>query len=215
MSGDGGLRDLRVDYGREPLDERAMHADPLEQFRVWFGEAVAAGIPEPNAMTLGTAEAGGRVSCRTVLLKGFDGRGFVFYTNHGSRKGRQLAANPRAALLFAWLTLERQVEIEGRVERVSEEESEEYFQSRPFGSRLGAWVSEQSSVIASREVLTARFAELKAKFADGNMPKPDFWGGYRVVPESVEFWQGGHDRLHDRFLYEKRGEVWQRVRLAP
>jgi pyridoxamine 5'-phosphate oxidase len=215
MSGDGGLRDLRVDYGREPLDERAMHADPLEQFRVWFGEAVAAGIPEPNAMTLGTAEAGGRVSCRTVLLKGFDGRGFVFYTNHGSRKGRQLAANPRAALLFAWLTLERQVEIEGRVERVSEEESEEYFQSRPFGSRLGAWVSEQSSVIASREVLTARFAELKAKFADGNMPKPEFWGGYRVVPESVEFWQGGHDRLHDRFLYEKRGEVWQRVRLAP
>jgi pyridoxamine 5'-phosphate oxidase len=215
MSGDGGLRDLRVDYGREPLDERAMHADPLEQFRVWFGEAVAAGIPEPNAMTLGTAEAGDRVSCRTVLLKGFDGRGFVFYTNHGSRKGRQLAANPRAALLFAWLTLERQVEIEGRVERVSEEESEEYFQSRPFGSRLGAWVSEQSSVIASREVLTARFAELKAKFADGNMPKPEFWGGYRVVPESVEFWQGGHDRLHDRFLYEKRGEVWQRVRLAP
>jgi pyridoxamine 5'-phosphate oxidase len=215
MSGDGGLRDLRVDYGREPLDERAMHADPLEQFRVWFGEAVAAGIPEPNAMTLGTAEAGGRVSCRTVLLKGFDGRGFVFYTNHGSRKGRQLAANPRAALLFAWLTLERQVEIEGRVERVSEEESEEYFQSRPFGSRLGAWVSEQSSVIASREVLTARFAELKAKFADGNMPKPEFWGGYRVVPESVEFWQGGHDRLHDRFLYEKRGEVWHRVRLAP
>jgi pyridoxamine 5'-phosphate oxidase len=215
MSGDGGLRDLRVDYGREPLDERAMHADPLEQFRVWFGEAVAAGIPEPNAMTLGTAETGGRVSCRTVLLKGFDGRGFVFYTNHGSRKGRQLAANPRAALLFAWLTLERQVEIEGRVERVSEEESEEYFQSRPFGSRLGAWVSEQSSVIASREVLTARFAELKAKFADGNMPKPEFWGGYRVVPESVEFWQGGHDRLHDRFLYEKRGEVWQRVRLAP
>ena len=215
MSGDGGLRDLRVDYGREPLDERAMHADPLEQFRVWFGEAVAAGIPEPNAMTLGTAEAGGRVSCRTVLLKGFDGRGFVFYTNHGSRKGRQLAANPRAALLFAWLTLERQVEIEGRVERVSEEESEEYFQSRPFGSRLGAWVSEQSSVIASREVLTARFAELKAKFADGNMPKPEFWGGYRVVPELVEFWQGGHDRLHDRFLYEKRGEIWQRVRLAP
>jgi pyridoxamine 5'-phosphate oxidase len=215
MSGDGGLRDLRVDYGREPLDEWAMHADPLEQFRVWFGEAVAAGIPEPNAMTLGTAEAGGRVSCRTVLLKGFDGRGFVFYTNHGSRKGRQLAANPRAALLFAWLTLERQVEIEGRVERVSEEESEEYFQSRPFGSRLGAWVSEQSSVIASREVLTARFAELKAKFADGNMPKPEFWGGYRVVPESVEFWQGGHDRLHDRFLYEKRGEIWHRVRLAP
>jgi pyridoxamine 5'-phosphate oxidase len=215
MSGDGGLRDLRVDYGREPLDERAIHADPLEQFRVWFGEAVAAGIPEPNAMTLGTAEAGGRVSCRTVLLKGFDGRGFVFYTNHGSRKGRQLAANPRAALLFAWLTLERQVEIEGRVERVSEEESEEYFQSRPFGSRLGAWVSEQSSVIASREVLTARFAELKAKFADGNMPKPEFWGGYRVVPESVEFWQGGHDRLHDRFLYEKRGEIWHRVRLAP
>jgi pyridoxamine 5'-phosphate oxidase len=166
-------------------------------------------------MVLGTAEAGGRVSCRTVLLKGFDGRGFVFYTNHGSRKGSQLAANPRAALLFPWVDLERQVEIEGAVERVSEEESGEYFRSRPRGSRLGAWVSEQSAEIESREVLLRRLAELEAEFGNGEIPKPDFWGGYRVVPDSMEFWQGGHDRLHDRFLYRREGGGWRRVRLSP
>lgn len=215
MKGERGLADLRVDYGREPLDEAAMLADPFEQFRVWFDEAVASGIREPNAMVLGTAEAGGRVSCRTVLLKGFDGRGFVFYTNHGSRKGRQLAANPRAALLFPWVDLERQVEIEGAVERVSEEESGEYFRSRPRGSRLGAWVSEQSAEIESREVLLRRLAELEAEFGEGEIPKPDFWGGYRVVPDSMEFWQGGHDRLHDRFLYRREGGGWRRVRLSP
>lgn len=215
MKGERGLADLRVDYGREPLDEAAMLADPFQQFRVWFDEAVASGIREPNAMVLGTAEAGGRVSCRTVLLKGFDGRGFVFYTNHGSRKGRQLAANPRAALLFPWVDLERQVEIEGAVERVSEEESGEYFRSRPRGSRLGAWVSEQSAEIESREVLLRRLAELEAEFGNGEIPKPDFWGGYRVVPDSIEFWQGGHDRLHDRFLYRREGGGWCRVRLSP
>lgn len=215
MSAGRGLADLRVDYGREPLEEAAMPGDPFEQFRVWFEEAVAAGIREPNAMTLGTAEVDGRVSCRTVLLKAFDGRGFVFYTNHGSRKGRQLAANPRAALLFPWVALERQVEIEGCVERVSEEESEEYFRSRPRGSRLGAWVSEQSAEIESREVLLRRLAELEAEFAGGEIPKPDFWGGYRVVPDSIEFWQGGHDRLHDRFLYRKKDGAWHRVRLSP
>jgi len=209
------LADLRVDYGREPLDEAAMLPDPFGQFRVWFDEAVASGIREPNAMVLGTAEAGGRVSCRTVLLKGFDGRGFVFFTNHGSRKGRQLAANPRAALLFPWVDLERQVEIEGSVERVSEEESVEYFRSRPRGSRLGAWVSEQSAEIESREVLLRRLAELEAEFGEGEIPKPDFWGGYRVVPDSMEFWQGGHDRLHDRFLYRREGGAWRRVRLSP
>ena len=215
MNGERGLADLRVDYGREPLDEAAMLADPFGQFRVWFDEAVASGIREPNAMVLGTAEAGGRVSCRTVLLKGFDGRGFVFYTNHASRKGRQLAANPRAALLFPWVDLERQVEIEGAVERVSAEESEEYFRSRPRGSRLGAWVSEQSAEIQSREVLLQRLAELEAEFGEGEIPKPDFWGGYRVVPDSMEFWQGGHDRLHDRFLYRREGGGWRRVRLSP
>lgn len=215
MKGERGLADLRVDYGREPLDEAAMQADPFGQFRAWFDEAVASGIREPNAMVLGTAEAGGRVSCRTVLLKGFDGRGFVFYTNHGSRKGSQLAANPRAALLFPWVDLERQVEIEGAVERVSEEESGEYFRSRPRGSRLGAWVSEQSAEIESREVLLRRLAELEAEFGNGEIPKPDFWGGYRVVPDSMEFWQGGHDRLHDRFLYRREGGGWRRVRLSP
>jgi pyridoxamine 5'-phosphate oxidase len=215
VKGERGLADLRVDYGREPLDEAAMLADPFEQFRVWFDEAVASGIREPNAMVLGTAEAGGRVSCRTVLLKGFDVRGFVFYTNHGSRKGRQLAANPRAALLFPWVDLERQVEIEGAVERVSAEESEEYFRSRPRGSRLGAWVSEQSAEIESREVLLRRLAELEAEFGEGEIPKPDFWGGYRLVPDSMEFWQGGHDRLHDRFLYRREGDGWRRVRLSP
>jgi pyridoxamine 5'-phosphate oxidase len=209
------VADLRVDYGREPLDEAAILADPFGQFRVWFDEAVASGIREPNAMVLGTAEAGGRVSCRTVLLKGFDDRGFVFYTNHGSRKGRQLAENPRAALLFPWVDLERQVEVEGGVERVSEEESEEYFRSRPRGSRLGAWVSEQSAEIESREVLLWRLAELEAEFGDGEIPKPDFWGGYRVVPDSMEFWQGGPSRLHDRFLYRREGGSWRRVRLSP
>lgn len=209
------IHELRRNYQRDPLVETALNADPVAQFRVWFEEARAAGILEPNAMTLGTADAGGCVSCRTVLLKGIDERGFVFFTNYGSRKAQQIEQNPRAALLFPWIELERQVEIAGRVEKIAESESLEYFLSRPFGSRIGAWVSEQSSVIASRDVLETRFQELKNEFADGNVPKPKGWGGYRVVPETIEFWQGGADRLHDRFFYSRSDTGWKISRLAP
>jgi pyridoxamine 5'-phosphate oxidase len=209
------IHELRRNYQRDPLVETALNSDPVAQFRVWFEEARVAGILEPNAMTLGTADAGGCVSCRTVLLKGIDERGFVFFTNYGSRKARQIGQNPRAALLFPWIELERQVEIAGSVEKIAESESLEYFLSRPFGSRIGAWVSEQSSVIASRDVLESRFQELKNEFADGNVPKPKGWGGYRVVPETIEFWQGGADRLHDRFFYSRSDTGWKISRLAP
>jgi pyridoxamine 5'-phosphate oxidase len=166
-------------------------------------------------MTLGTADASGRVSCRTVLLKAYDERGFVFFTNYGSRKARQIAENPQASLLFPWVALARQVEIAGRVEKISLAESLAYFMSRPFGSRLGAWVSDQSDVIPSRQILLAKFDELKRKFAHGEIPKPEGWGGYRIVPDSVEFWQGGHDRLHDRFFYSVEGGSWKISRLSP
>ena len=166
-------------------------------------------------MTLGTSDAAGKVSCRTVLLKAYDQRGFVFFTNYGSRKARQLAENPHASLLFPWIVLARQVEISGLVEKISAGESMAYFLSRPFGSRLGAWVSEQSSVISSRQVLLSKFAELKQKFASGEIPKPEGWGGFRVVPSSLEFWQGGQDRLHDRFLYKRAEKSWTISRLAP
>jgi pyridoxamine 5'-phosphate oxidase len=166
-------------------------------------------------MTLGTADRSGNVSCRTVLLKAYDDRGFVFFTNYGSRKALQIAENPRAALLFPWVALARQVEIAGPVEKISAAESLAYFMSRPFGSRLGAWVSDQSSVISSRQILLAKYEELKRKFVNGEVPKPEGWGGYRVVPESLEFWQGGQDRLHDRLLYKKSGAGWAISRLAP
>ena len=215
MATDSEIHHLRRDYQREPLDAASFKADPLAQFREWFEEARSAGILEPNAMTLGTAHSSGRVSCRTVLLKGIDERGFVFFTNYGSRKAHQMTANPQAALLFPWITLERQVEVAGQVEKISEAESLEYFLSRPFGSRIGAWVSEQSSVIPSRDVLVAKFEELKKQFADGNVPKPEGWGGYRVVPETIEFWQGGVDRLHDRLLYTRMDAGWKISRLSP
>lgn len=215
MNSESDIHALRVDYKHEPLTEDSLDADPISQFRRWFDDARASGIPEPNAMTLGTADSGGRVSCRTVLLKAFDDRGFVFFTNYGSRKARHIAENPRAALLFPWVALARQIEIAGPVEKISAAESLAYFLSRPVGSRLGAWVSEQSKVIPSRNVLLTKFEELKAKFADGEIPKPDFWGGYRVVPETIEFWQGGGDRLHDRFLYTQKNRTWSHVRLSP
>lgn len=215
MSDPSEIADLRKDYDREPLSEASLDPDPVLQFRAWFEEARASGIPEPNAMTLGTAGASGRVSCRTVLLKAYDERGFVFFTNYGSRKARQIAENPRASLLFPWVSLARQIEIAGPVERISAAESLAYFLSRPFGSRLGAWVSDQSAVIPSRQVLLAKFEELKRRFADGNVPKPEGWGGYRVEPETIEFWQGGHDRLHDRFLYSRQGVSWTISRLSP
>jgi pyridoxamine 5'-phosphate oxidase len=215
MTPDSDIHNLRVDYKHEPLHEDSLDPDPIAQFRKWFDEARTSGIPEPNAMTLGTADQNGRVSCRTVLLKGYDDRGFVFFTNYGSRKARQIAENPHAALLFPWVALARQIEIAGPVEKISAAESLAYFLSRPVGSRLGAWVSDQSQVISSRNVLLTKYEELKKQFADGEIPKPDFWGGYRVIPETIEFWQGGGDRLHDRFLYAKKNRTWSHVRLSP
>ncbi|MEI6278044.1 MAG: pyridoxamine 5'-phosphate oxidase [Verrucomicrobiae bacterium] len=209
------IQHLRRDYDRDPLTESDLDPDPVKQFRMWFEDARASGIPEPNAMTLGTADAAGHVSCRTVLLKAYDDRGFVFFTNYGSRKARQITENPHASLLFPWVALARQVEIAGRVEKISVAESIAYFMSRPFGSRLGAWVSDQSDVIPSRQILLAKFEELKRRFAQGEIPKPEGWGGYRVVPDSFEFWQGGHDRLHDRFFYQREGTAWTISRLAP
>jgi pyridoxamine 5'-phosphate oxidase len=215
MKFESEIHHLREDYKREPLTEELLDPDPVAQFRIWFDEARASGIPEPNAMTLGTADKSGRVSCRTVLLKAYDERGFVFFTNYGSRKAEQIAANPHAALLFPWVALARQIEIAGPVEKISPAESIAYFLSRPVGSRLGAWVSEQSKVISSRSVLVAKYEELKRRFADGEIPKPDFWGGYRVIPETIEFWQGGGDRLHDRILYTRKDGGWVRSRLSP
>lgn len=209
-------QDLRIDYAKSYLDESAVAADPVTQFAQWFEAARAAGLPEPNAMTLATADAGGAPSARVVLLKGFDAAGFVFFTNYESRKGRDLAANPRACLNFYWQPMERQVRVEGAVERVSRAESEAYFHARPAGAQVGAWVSRQSSVIASRAELERREAEFTAKFAGGGVPLPDFWGGYRVVPRAVEFWQGRPSRLHDRLLYTRTAEgVWRLQRLSP
>lgn len=215
MSEESALSHLRQDYDREPLLESDLDPDPVRQFRLWFEEARASGIPEPNAMTLGTADRAGIVSCRTVLLKAYDERGFVFFTNYGSRKARQIAENPRASLLFPWVALARQIEIAGTVEKISAGESLAYFLSRPFGSRLGAWVSEQSSVVSSRKILLAKYEELKRQFSNGEVPKPEGWGGYRVIPAGMEFWQGGHDRLHDRFCYRMTDAGWTISRLAP
>jgi len=209
------IHTLRQDYKHDPLDECGMSEDPVQQFRGWFEEARASGIAEPNAMSLGTADASGRVSCRTVLLKAYDARGFVFFTNYGSRKARQIAENPQASVLFPWVALARQIEIAGPVEKISVAESVAYFMSRPFGSRLGAWVSDQSSVISSRQVLISKYEELKKRFSSGEVPRPEGWGGFRIVPETIEFWQGGADRLHDRFLYTRAGDSWEISRLAP
>ena len=209
-------QDLRIDYGRGQLAEADAAADPVAQFGRWFADARAANVPEPNAMTVATADASGAPSARVVLLKGFDERGFAFFTNYDSRKGRELAANPRAALCFYWQPLERQVRIEGTVERVSRAESEAYFRTRPASAQVGAWASRQSSVIRSREELEQHERELAARFAGGPVPLPDFWGGFRVVPAAVEFWQGRPSRLHDRILYTRAGDgTWARQRLSP
>ena len=198
------------------LHERDLDPDPLRQFESWLQEAVDAGQLEPLAMALATAPLDGTPSVRMVLLRGRDPRGFTFYTNHRSRKGRELAQNPLAALLFHWDRLARQVRIEGHVERVSREESEAYFSSRPAGSRLAAWASDQSQVVASREALDAAYAEVASRFAGEDVPLPPFWGGYRVVPDSFEFWQGRPNRFHDRLRYRRSPDGgWLIERLAP
>lgn len=211
------LADLRKDYSLAGLLEKDLAKDPFRQFEKWFQEAEAAKVVEPNAMTLSTVGSDGRPSSRTVLLKGLDGRGFVFYSNYESRKGRELANIPRATLLFPWLALERQVIVEGAVTRVSREESEAYFHSRPRASQLGAWVSQQSSVITGRAVLEDAMKALEQKYAGKEVPLPPAWGGYRVTPETVEFWQGRRSRLHDRLRYRRDGKdgAWTVERLAP
>lgn len=206
---------LRVDYKRAALSERDAASDPFELFTRWFDEAVAAAIPEPNAMTLATVDAAGRPAARIVLMKGIDARGVVFHTNYDSRKGRDLAGNPRAALLFFWVGLERQVRIDGTAERVSAEDSDAYFAARPRGSQISAWASPQSEPVADRAWLEARFAECETRFASGAVPRPPNWGGVRVVPDRFEFWQGRASRLHDRLVWSRQGDRWTIGRLAP
>ena len=211
------ITDLRREYARARLDEADVSHDPIVEFARWFAEAQEAQVPDATAMTLATATADGEPSARIVLLKAFDERGFVFFTDYRSRKGAELEANPRAALVFYWAELDRQVRITGGVALTTREESERYFRSRPLGSRLGAWASHQSRVIPGRAALEADVREIEARFADGEVPLPAHWGGYRVVPDAIEFWQGRESRLHDRIQYvrESGGRGWRVERLSP
>lgn len=207
---------LRQEYSRFGLRESDLHPDPIEQFTKWFNDAVASEIVEPNILTLATATADGFPSARTVLLKGYDGRGFIVYTNQQSRKGRELAENPRASLVFWWDRLERQVIIQGTVTPVSPEEADAYFRVRPRGSQIGAWVSRQSTVVESRDVLERRLEELEKEFEGKEIPRPEYWGGYVVKPHSIEFWQGRPNRLHDRLRYRLSDTGnWIIERLSP
>ena len=208
------IASLRKSYERAELDESACHADPLQQFALWLQQAIDGQLPEPNAMTLATVGSDGRPSTRVVLIKGFDARGIVWYTNYESRKGHELALHPHAALQFHWVELERVVRIEGPVEKVTAAESDAYFATRPLDSRLGAWASPQSQVISSRAVLVANAAKVGARHAL-NPPRPPHWGGYRLAPDRWEFWPGRKSRLHDRLRYRRDGQAWVRERLAP
>lgn len=209
------LADFRKEYSDRGLRRAELEADPIVQFSNWFSQAIEMGVHEPNAMTLATVDDKGMPLQRTVLLKNVDSSGFTFFTNYRSRKAAQMEINPQACLLFPWLTLERQIIIQGTVEKVSREESQQYFISRPRDSQIGAWVSNQSEVIASREILTQQLEDIKDRFQDGEIPLPPYWGGYRVKPRSIEFWQGGPARLHDRFLYQLENGQWKIDRLSP
>jgi len=209
------IGDLRRDYAKARLDESSVSADPIVEFARWFEEAVKAELHEPNAMTLATATADGTPSARIVLLKGFDERGFVFFTDYRSRKGTELAENPKAALVFYWPELERQVRITGSTTETDRPESEAYFRTRPRGSRLGAWISHQSQVIAGRQQLDERVPELEGRYPGDDVPLPPYWGGFRLRPDSIEFWQGRASRLHDRIRYVRDGDRWRIERLSP
>jgi len=213
------IQAMRRNYNADSLDETTAKINPFEQFETWFTQAQQAELLEPNAMMVATVDEHNRPATRTVLLKGFDENGFVFYTNFHSRKAQHLENNPNIALQFLWLPLERQVMITGRAEKLSTKESLSYFLSRPKGSQIGAWVSQQSQIISNKSLLLAQFEKMKEKFQHGEVPLPDFWGGYRIIPERFEFWQGGENRLHDRLEYLPAGENqpndWIRQRLSP
>ena len=210
------IADLRQEYTQMGLSYEDLDPDPFQQFEHWFQQACSANLPDPNAMSLATASSSGAPSLRTVLLKYFDREGLVFFTNYESRKAAQITENPQVALLFLWISLERQVIIEGTAAKISLAESLKYFATRPRGNQIGAWCSHQSSVISSRKLLEMKFEEIKQRFQHGEVPIPDFWGGYRVVPHRFEFWQGRTNRLHDRFLYRRQADCsWEIQRLAP
>ncbi len=214
MSSD--ISQLRQEYTGKSLRRADLASDPIDQFRTWFDQARDLQVVEPNAMSLATVDPNGHPWLRTVLLKGFDSNGFVFFTNFGSRKAQHMETNPNVSLLLPWVSIQRQVAINGSVEKIPATQSLKYFITRPFGSQIGAWASRQSSVVSSRSLLQAKLDEMKRKFKKGDVPLPSFWGGYRVQPSSIEFWQGGDNRIHDRFLYSKTGDGdWNLDRLSP